>query len=217
MHLDKISIINLKLWSNCLGNWIKVKGALLNKNSDTLFFYLRCEYIFKVVLLFQRKLGNKSHNLTCCSSIQPIVINNFSEIRSTAPVLFWDYVTNCWWLRGMVYIFSIRKGKYDWFLLEWLLLDWLIFLLYLLQSVCCSKYSPKTTSFSNLNLFFHFLHPFVLKHFTIFITVMRSKFYCIVKFSMRGTVVVLSILGQWSSEPSTGVWSNNKEFYCSVC
>ena len=193
MHFNKISIINLKLWSNCLDNWTKVKEAkatlpkLLDKNSDTLFFHLRCKYIFKIVLLFQRKLGNKSHNLTCCSSIQPIVIYSFSDIRSTLPVLFWDYVTNCWWLCGMVYIFSIRKGKYDWFLLEGLLLDWLLFLLYLQQSVCCLKYSSKTTNFSNLNLFFHFLHPFVLKHFTIFITVMRSKFYCIAKFSMRGT------------------------------
>ena len=44
MHFNKISIINLKLWSNCLDNWIKVKEAkatlpkLLDKNSDTLFF-----------------------------------------------------------------------------------------------------------------------------------------------------------------------------------
>ena len=38
-------------------------------------------------------------------------------------------------------------------------LDWLIFLLYLLQFDCCSKYSAKTTNFLSWNLFLHFLHP----------------------------------------------------------
>ena len=54
---------------------------------------------------------------------------------------------------------------------EGLLLDWLIFLLYLLQSVCYSKYSAKTTNFSILNAFLNFLHPFVLPYFGIFVTV----------------------------------------------
>ena len=80
---------------------------------------------------------------------------------------------DCWWLHGMVSICLIEKDKYNWFLhqYEGLLLDWLIFLLYLPQSVSCSKCSAKTTNFSILNPFLHFLHPFVLKYFGIFVTV----------------------------------------------
>ena len=78
---------------------------------------------------------NKSHTLTYCSSLQPLVVYNFSEIETTLPVLFWVYVADFWWLRGMVSICLIRKDKYDKFLLEGLLLEWLIFFLYLLQSV----------------------------------------------------------------------------------
>ena len=94
-------------------------------------------------------------------------------MESTFTVPFRDYVADCWWLRGMVSICLIGKSEYDWFLHEYegLFLDWLIFLLYLLQSVCCSKYSAKTTIFSILNPFLHFLHPFVLKYFRIFVTV----------------------------------------------
>ena len=111
--------------------------------------------------------------MTYCSLLQPVVVYNFSEIESTFSVPFGDYVADCWWLRGMVSICLIGKGEYDWFLHEYvgLLLDWLIFLLYLLQSVCCPKYSAKTTNFSILNPFLHFLHPFVLKYFRIFVTV----------------------------------------------
>ena len=111
--------------------------------------------------------------MTYCSSLQPTVVYNFSEIESTFSVPFGDYVADCWWLRGMVSICLIGKSEYNWFLHEYegLLLDWLIFLLYLLQPVCCSKYSAKTTNFSILNPFLHFLHPFVLKYFRIFVTV----------------------------------------------
>ena len=108
----------------------------------------------KLYVKFQRKLGNKSHNLTYCSLLQTVVVYNFSEIESTFLVPSWDYVTDCWWLRGMVSIYLIWKSKYDWFLHVGLLFDWLIFLLYLLQSVYCSKYSSKRTNFSLLNLFF---------------------------------------------------------------
>ena len=54
------------------------------------------------------------------------------------------------------------KVNYDWFLHEGLFHYWLIFLLYLLQSVCCEKYSAKATHFSILNL----LKRRILKHHT---------------------------------------------------
>ena len=116
-------------------------------------------------------MGNKSHNLTYCSSFEPVY--NFSEIESTFSVPFEDYVADCWWLRGMVSFCLIGKGEYEWSLHEYegVLLDWLFFLLYLLQFVCYSKYSAKATIFFILNLFLHFLHLFVLKYFRIFITV----------------------------------------------
>ena len=123
-----------------------------------------------------RKLRNKSHNLPYCSSFQSVVVYKSTEIKSTFPVRFWDYVAGCLWLRGIVSICFLRKGNYDCFLHEGLLLDWFIFLLYLLQFACCSKYSPKTTNFLFLNLFLHFLHPLALKHLRIFVTVMRSNF-----------------------------------------
>ena len=113
----------------------------------------------KLYIQFQRKLGNKSHNLPYCFSLQSVVFYNFTEIENTFPVLFWDYVADCLWLRGMVPICLLREGKYDRFLHKGLLLDWLIFLLYLLQFVCCSKYSAKTTNILFWNLFLHFLHP----------------------------------------------------------
>ena len=122
------------------------------------------------------KLLNKSRNLPYCSSLQSAVICNFTEIESTFPVPFWDYLANCLWLGGMVSICLIRKDKYDWFLQDELLLDWLIFLLYLLQFVCCSKYFVKTTDFLFLNLFLYFLHPLALKHLRIFVTLMQSNF-----------------------------------------
>ena len=45
-----------------------------------------------------------------------------------------------------------KECKYDWFLDEGLLLDWLTFLLYLLQSVYCLKYSPKYYLFSHVSV-----------------------------------------------------------------
>ena len=69
-----------------------------------------------------------------------------------------------------------------------LLLHLLIFLLYLLKSVYCSKYSAKITNFSILNVFLRFLHQFAWKHFRIFVTVMRSKFHFLLKFFTRGTL-----------------------------
>ena len=110
--------------------------------------------------------------MTYCSSFQPVVVYNLSEIESTFSMLFGDYMAECWWHRGMVSICLIREAEYDWFLHEFEeLLDWLIFLLYLLQSVCCSEYSAETINFSILNPFLHFLQAFVLKYFRIFVTV----------------------------------------------
>ena len=145
--------------------------------------------------------------MTYCSSLKIVIIYNFSEIERTFSVLFEDYVADCWWFRGMVSICLIGKDQYDWFLYEYegLFLDWLIFLLHLLQSVCCSKYSAKTTHFSILNPFFHFLHPLVLKHFRIFIAVpnaiyvslpskdfhegnLEENFICFVVFCLHGLV-----------------------------
>ena len=66
-------------------------------------------------VFFQRKLGNKSHNLSYCSSLQPRVVYNFSEIEITFLASF---LTLRWWLRGMVYIYLIRNSKHYWFVLR---------------------------------------------------------------------------------------------------
>ena len=109
-----------------------------------------------------------------CSSLQPVVVYNFREIEITFSVSFLK-------LRGRRLIapwhgFHLFDKEMKIRLIplqEGLLLDLLIFLL--LQSVCCSKYSAKTTDFSVLNVFLHFLHQFLRTHFGIFVTVMRSK------------------------------------------
>ena len=145
-------------------------------------YFQNCMYSFR---------ENWKINLTICYTtprFNPSFVYHFTEIETTFPVPSWDYVADCLWLRGMVSICLIWKGKYEWFLHEGLLLDWLIFLLYLLQSVCCSKYSAKITNFSFLNLFLHLLHSFVLKYLRIFVTVMlRFSFTAFKKFSTRGT------------------------------
>ena len=125
-----------------------------------------------------------------CSSLQPVVVYNFREIESTFSVSFLK-------LRGRLLIapwhgFHLFDKEMKIRLIplqEGLLLDLLIFLL--LQSVCCSKYSAKTTNFSILNVFLRFLHQFVWKHFRIFVTVMRSKFHFLLKFSTRGILKII--------------------------
>ena len=72
-------------------------------------------------------MRNKSQNLPCCSSLQSVVVYSFTEIESTFPMLFWDYVADCLWLCDVVSIRLMRKDKQDWFLNEGLLLDSLIF------------------------------------------------------------------------------------------
>ena len=123
-------------------------------------YFQNCIYNFR---------ENWEINLTICHTVPHFKAYLFTlSVKSTVPVLFWDYVADCWWLRVMVSICLVRKGKCNWFLDAGLLLDWLIFVLYLLQSVYCSQYSAKTTNFSTLNLFLHFLHLLVLKYFRIF-------------------------------------------------
>ena len=130
--------------------------------------------------------------MTYCSSLRLVIVYNFREIESTFSVPFLK-------LRGRLLIAPwhgfhlFDKEMYIRLipLHEGLLLDLLIFLLYLLQSVCCSKYSAKTTNFSILNVFLCFLHQFIWKHFRIFFTVMRPKFHFLLKFSARGTLKII--------------------------
>ena len=114
-----------------------------------------------------------------CFVLQPVALYNFIEFESTFPVLLWGYVADCWELRGMVSIYFIGKDEYNWFLHKYkgLFLDCLIFLLHLLQSVCCSKYSAKTTNVSILNPSLYLLHLFVLKYFRIFVAVPNAIYY----------------------------------------
>ena len=124
----------------------------------------------------QSKLGNKSHNLPYCSSVQSVVVYNFTEIKCTFLVPFWDYLADCLWVRGIVSICLIKKGKYDWFMHEWLLLHWLIFLLYLPQFSVAQNILLRKQIFLFLNLFIHFLHPLVLNHLRSFVTVKQPNF-----------------------------------------
>ena len=124
-----------------------------------------------------------------CSSLQPVLVYNFREIETTFSGPFLK-------LRGRQLIapwhgFHLFDKEMKIRLIplhEGLLLDLLIFPLYLLQFVCCSKYSAKTTNFSILNVFLRFLHQFVWKHFRFFVTVMRSEFHFLLKFSTMGTL-----------------------------
>ena len=117
----------------------------------------------KLYVWFQRKLGNKYHNLLFCSFLQSVVVV-CKFTRST--VLFQCHSENTWptlmalwhgfhWFAKEMYIQLIPPR------FEGLLLDWLIFILYQLQFACYSKYSAKTTNFLFLNLFLDFLHPLV--------------------------------------------------------
>ena len=127
------------------------------------------EIFSKLCVYFLRRLGNNSHNLTYCFSLQSVVVYNFSDIVRTFLVPFWECVADCSSLRRMVFICLIKRGKHDWFLHAELLLDWLISLLSLLESVCCSKYSTKATVLCILNLWLPLLHLFFLKQFGIFV------------------------------------------------
>ena len=58
--------------------------------SDFYLHFLRpCyENILKIVSKVLRKVENKSHNLTLCFSLQPTIVYNFSEIKSTFSAPF---------------------------------------------------------------------------------------------------------------------------------
>ena len=126
-----------------------------------------------------------------CSSLQPVVVYNFREIESTFTVPFLK-------LRGRLltapwhgfHLFDKEMKIRLIPLQEEVLLGLLIFLL--LQSVCCSKYSAKTTNFSILNVFFRFIHQSVRTNFRIFVTVMRSKFhFLLAKVFTRETLKII--------------------------
>ena len=130
----------------------------------------------KIYSKIRRKLGIKSHNLLCCSFLQAVAYNlQFHWNRKyifSAILKLHDRLFVASWL--VFHLFD-RKGN-DWFLPEGFLLDWQTFHLYLLQSVFFSKYSAKKTNIFFLNQFLYFIHPFILKHFKNFVTVMRSNF-----------------------------------------
>ena len=53
---------------------------------------------------YQKNIVNHSCHVTYCSSLQPMVVYNFSKTKSTFLTQFGDYVTNCQTLLGMVSI-----------------------------------------------------------------------------------------------------------------
>ena len=115
---------------------------------------------------------------------QLVVVYSFSEIESTFPVLFLklcDRLLIAQW-HGFHYLFDTTDSSTK---------DFSLICLFFFY-ICCNlsavqKNSAKTTNFSILNVFLRFLHQFVRKHFRIFVTVMRSKFHFLLKFSTRGT------------------------------
>ena len=64
------------------------------------YFFLKNIFYFSLVLLH---LNNHS------SLHQFVVVYSFREIESTFPVSFWEIVTCCWWLRGVIFVCLIRS------------------------------------------------------------------------------------------------------------
>ena len=88
---------------------------VLVKKFNTLFFigvatYTAYNSFFfsELYVKFQKKVGDKSYNLTYCSLLQP-TIHNFSETESKFSASFWDYVTGGWKFRGMVCVCFTRS------------------------------------------------------------------------------------------------------------
>ena len=112
-----------------------------------------------------------------CSSLQPVVVYNFWEIQSTFSVPFLKLRGPLLIACGMVSICLIRKYKYDWFFST---KDFFICLFFFY--ICCTL------------SFVHNILPrqqIVWKHFRIFVTVTRSKFHPLLKFSTRGTLKII--------------------------
>ena len=119
-------------------------------------------------------MENKSHNLEYCSSHQPVVVYNFRQIENTFSVLLLQ-------LHGQLLI-ALWHGIHlfdNEMQIQLSTKDFLICLFFFYT--CCNLSAvqnilPRQQIFSILNVFLHFLHQFVWKHFRIFVTVMRSKF-----------------------------------------
>ena len=79
-----------------------------------------------------------------------VLFQRFSKITWSTVYASMTWFPFVWWW---------KVNKTDSSTKDLILLDWLIFLLYLLQFVCCSKYSAKTSNFLFWNLFLLFLHP----------------------------------------------------------
>ena len=126
-------------------------------------------------MYFQRKFGNKYHNLTYGFSLQPVPCLQFHWNRKYFSSVILGLGGRLFMAPCYGFHLFDRERKYEWLVHKEFLLDWSIFLLYLLQSACCSKYTAKSTSFSLSNLFLHFLHQLALKYLRIFVTVMRSN------------------------------------------
>ena len=124
------------------------------------------------------------------SSLQPVVVYNFREIESTFSVpvlkLHGRLLIALW--HGSICL--IRKCKYNWFLSR---KDFSLFCLFFFYA-CCNLSAVAVFCRDNkffclvLNVFLCFLYQFAWKHFRIFVTVMRSKFHFLLKFSTRGTL-----------------------------
>ena len=97
----------------------------------------------------------------CCSEVMPPTVDS--------SVAWFPVV----WKRKVIII------KQDWFLHEGPLLDLLIFLLYLLQSVCCSKYFFYLKSISS----FSTPISYILKHFKIYLSCKIFQSYCDLNFT----------------------------------
>ena len=130
----------------------------------------------KLYVKFQRKLGKKCQNYPYCSSLQSVVVYNFTEIESTFPVPFWDYVADCLWLCDMVSICLMRKGKQDWFPDEGLLLDGSFFFYICCNLSAAQNILPRQQIFYSEICFFISYILLVLQHLGIFVTVMQSNF-----------------------------------------
>ena len=151
--------------------WPKILTPYFFHSNLYLHFLRPCrEDIFKILCIVSEKIGKQISQFDILFLASTRSYLQFQWNRK----YFFSAVQR---LRGRLLMVPwhgfhfLDRKRWIWLILarvEGLLLDWLIFLLYLLQSVCCSKYSAKATNFPILNLFLHFLHAFVVKYFRSF-------------------------------------------------